>query len=981
MNTILIATLIVTAIFGVGVYSASQVFDTSVQSTASSDIDILKKSEQIHGVYNVTANNIILENVGGDTSEIVMFRFYDDDGQEIHRVIFDEDTDREFMDAQQQQVIPIPASEGVLEKRMPKSYSLSQLGVPASLEDISVEAVTKFGNVISLDIGKNTIDVMEELSSSDLDGDNDYVAILDDSTGEIKKIKAGSFGGTGFGDDAGGGSQAMVGLGISLAIQNIDNNGKVYYGQRIIGQTTDVRPYVDVGPDDIWAAAIAPDEPHKMIISVPEFGKQYRYDSQSESLIDISDYGSNDLNYSESRILTGDVTVSRSEEGLKFTGDGEIVLKLNDYSDKDMILRGHGTADNILKIVTSEVDLINDEYFPDRGYLSYNENVDPGVNTIAVEAGIDSTHTGIMSYSFSSITDRAMSHGCYPVGHIDSFGFNVSAQNRPWITNDYNGHRFCQYYGSWSPTTQLVKTNNGDSYTITGDRYRPQVLTDILRSYNALQYTGYPLKEQRTSNYNFKIYDTLPSLEKAGFKDGDYEGQLTFPIGEQTYLYVKLDGGSSVIRGEILDSDSDLFLKATNLPEHTAFDLGRDGIIWAAGKTDGAGTILLRFVDTDFDTHELTNGILKIYPGAALYTGDLGTALLDMYNKGSIKLDSAGDGQVYIPQSYVRWVFPVAVEIADIRIDDLPLDYLNGNYAKNEVLLIPVIPSAQKIYATVNGVSAETLMRDISATTQINRILQKSATSSDEVTAIRIPNYIPHNIEKFANAATSVTTSSFIAATHDGTAVANIDIKAGGDADYIISAKYDDVDRTEKPKCRNGWVKSFWHDVYIRCSHGGGRYTISNAYAIGIMNDNAKNQCESLLQKLQQGSNSDLTVKIDVYKNGDKIDTYIIQEFDTSDANISHDGFEPVTVTALGYRHTPIPGSVSVCDIHVTYPLISMSEIITVPVSVGDLVHFVISADVTAAALENPKSEGGIHTSHVVATAELGNGAVTVAMS
>jgi len=170
-----------------------------------------------------------------------------------------------------------------------------------------------------------------------------------------------------------------------------------------------------------------------------------------------------------------------------------------------------------------------------------------------------------------------------------------------------------------------------------------------------------------------------------------------------------------------------------SLPVDIAYDITKSGITGVVGKTSSTGEISLLYNDVDFGVSSSLGGILTIYPDSTSYmvdssedsSDDFGVGMVDVYNEHSIVLSIDGDDLLYIPQNYVYWVFSVGVEVTNLSVDEIHLDYLNKDYALNEALYIPVIPSANTIYATINGTGVEILMRDVSYTAQTssNRVI------------------------------------------------------------------------------------------------------------------------------------------------------------------------------------------------------------------------------------------------------------------
>jgi len=727
-------------------------------------------------------------------------------------------------------------------------------------------------------------------------------------------------------NNTGTGDSILDGIGVYLAIQNIGNNGIVYFGEDNTNHSsqTDIRAYVEVNEYDDWVVVIDDDDVYE-ILFVPEFGVEYTYDSGS--LINVTNNTPNILGYTESRILSGDITVTTNNDGIFFSGNGEVVLKLHDYSNQSLLLRGDGTEDNVIKIITSEYDLINDVYYSN-GYMTYSNNIDPGTNSFSVIGGIDSIHTGVLTFDAYGARNEWGIYYPYCWMTDSNFG-DVS----PYAYSP------CQYkYLDAQITTTLVETNNGDHYTITGDSTTPTLLGI---------YDGY---YQYNNNFNFKLYDTLPSVQKASFSDGSYEQVLEFPT-QQTYMYVKLDGGTSTIKGEAFDIQSDVFFKVNSLLPDIAYDISKGGITGIVGKTSSTGEISLLYDDVDFGIGTSPGGILTIYPESIKYLGNLGVGLIDVWNDGIVELP-VGDDLVYIPQNYVYWVFPVPVEISNVSVDDIPLSYLNGNYTIHEALYIPVIPSADTIYITINGEDVQVLMRDVATTTQIKQVPKESSVSSD------------HSTSGTASTTSNISTSTFLTATHTGIMYVNLDFKVGGAADFSMDSTYTGG-FTKITSCK-------WHGASSpsRSYSCNDFSTPSNPASISNMVSLTEDHQTQLIATLNNGQVSNLTVEVDIMRNmgeDDDIESMLLYTSNSAQAYITS------TFSEAGYN--------AYNHVHITYPLTSISENIAIPVIVGDMMEFVVRVNLEVSGAPAPSSADARYSSYVVSTTELGGGTITVGMS
>ena len=465
-----------------------------------------------------------------------------------------------------------------------------------------------------------------------------------------------------------------------------------------------------------------------------------------------------------------------------------------------------------------------------------------------------------------------------------------------------------------------------------GMKITKQTTTENMPSYTSKIHTitsTHPWNEKYHLTENFEILDLIPN---------------------DSYLIVTLNGGDVIIKGKNFDLDSNVFFKVTGLLPDIAYDVSKNGIVGIVGKTSSDGVISLLYDDIDFGISTSPGGILKLYPDSTKYLGNLGIGLIDMYNKNSVSL-SLGEDFVYIPQNFVRWVFPVPVEITDLRIDEIHLDYLNKNYTKNEALIIPVIPSADTIYATINGTDTEILMMDVNVRTQTKIVPEKSSTTSD------------YSNSGTASTSSNISTSTFLTATHDGTVIANIDLKVGGSADFSMSSGYSG-EFVDVMNCKIVYSTERLNKSCRTVSIPTNPNSITNIQSLTSAHK------DQLVTALNNGQVSQITVEVDIIKNmkpfGD--DPIVIYTSNSAQASLTS------TFSEAKYgAHN---------HVYIKYPLTSITENIEVPVSVGDMIEFVIRVNLDAAGAPVPTSDDdGRYSSYVKATTEFGGGVITVDMS
>ena len=601
------------------------------------------------------------------------------------------------------------------------------------------------------------------------------------------------------------------------------------------------------------------------------------------------------------------------------------------YSYDDILIRG--TLSNAdVKIVTSPLDLTTLDMSGDR-FVIYEET-NPSRYTTQV---------------------NAYAHNHYRLTHWhDLFGVssspNVIVAQDSDLSGIYDGHWICRGKHATCHDRGVIDghhTYHSKYQNHHIDRNNPSTL-DV-----STVYEGKKITKQTTTGIRYfsgvsqthTIYSESPwNLQH--HLTADFE--LVTPLSTNSYLVVTLNDGGATIKGESFYTDSDVFFKVDGLPADTAFDVSKNGITGVVGKTESNGVITLLYDDVSFGIPTSPGGILRIYPDSTKYLGNLGAALIDMYHKESIPLNT-GEDLVYIPQNFVRWIFPVPVEVADVRIDEISLDYLNGDYAKNDALVIPVIPNADIIYATINGTDTEVLMRDVSVYTQIKQVLKKSSTSSD------------HSTTGAVSTSSNISTSTFLTATHTGTAIANINIKVGGSADFSMSSSYTG-EFVESRSCKWSGASSPYRTY--SCSAHSNPVNPSDITNIQSLTSAHRDQ---IVAALDNGQLSQITVDVDIIKNMEYVKTVTIYSSNPTTATVSS------TLSNARYGASN--------QVHIVYPLTLVSEYITTQVDVGDMIEYVIRVNLDVAGAPVPTSNDGSYSSYVSATTEFDGGVIIVSMS
>ena len=996
MNQILVATIIAVSIIGAGAYAASQVSEVSTASSMSSDIDIEKKSENMNVFFNGSINII---NTGKDPSEIAMFRFYDSSGIKVHQVMIPDENGRTFGANPQVSNSLLTSNDATLPRHTTQSFSLVDLGIVSlvdlgivSLEDITGELVTKRGRTFPISFDERTnqngdgtddgiIEAVEKFldewtNQNGVGTGNDIIEavekFLDEWTNQngvgtgygtieaieefLEELKTNQNGvGTGDGtikaieefleelktNQNGGGKTLTDGLGVYLAIQRIDTNGKVYFGSGDNpGLQTDIRPYVGVNQNDDWAIAISDDDVFETL-DVPEFAKKYKYNGNK--LVDVTLDAPNKLGYYHQKIMSGSPIISRNSDGITISGTGTIVMKLYSYGDGDGLWFRGALNNADVKIVTSPLDLSRISMSGNK-YVLY-EYTSPPISLInTVEewhrnecAG--GCHGGyyLYDYSYSIVSTSNI---------IVASDSDLSSKYNYNLVDRYKDHS-CAGKNSpgcfkWVEYSVVGSLDAVVSSRPTGDDL---LVTSLSSSYGYGPTSKGPLDTRLHTGSGttaHTLLSTAPWNEEYSF-DSNFEQYIELPY--DSYIVANLNDGNVVIKGENFNPDA--FFQVKGLPSHVAYDISKNGITGVIGKTNHVGKISLSRDDVDFGISTSPGGILKIYPNSSKYLGSIdNAAMIDVYNGGSVPLDR-GTNLVYIPQAFVRLVFPVAVEVKNVSVDDTKLEYLNKNYAKNDALMIPVIPGSEIIYATINGEDVEVLMRYVSAPTQIKHVISQSSTTSDHATS------------GVTSASSNISTSTFLTATHTGTMVANIDLKVGASADFSMNSNY--VGGFTSTKRCNAYSSNNYGNQCTVQTAPNNRDAVSNIDSLTSAHQS------QLVTALDNGQLSQITVEVDIFKNLQYVETKSIYTSNSAYASVTS------TLSTAGYGASN--------QVRVDYPLTSISEYVTIPVDVGDMMEFVVRVNLQALGAPTPSSVDGVYSSYVRATTEFGGGVITIGMS
>lgn len=682
----LVVTAVLLSVLGVYHVSSDAEYDIAQVSIDSITQATKRSNETIHAVINDSTLHIT--NHGMQQSRILMIDFRIANETNINRVIYSDD--HSFDSATPAHEIRKNSHDApMVDANSRIDVSLNILGIDSSnIQSASI--TTDNGNRFLVDVAN--IFAKNTTNSTGLDED-------------------------GADDGEASAGQAMInGMGLQSRIIQIEfEEARVTFGSDIIGRDTSLKPYIPVDSDTGFAALVSSSHTPE-IYPIPAFWHEYSI-GKSNTLIDYTVPPPNILGYTQYRVLSGSVQVSHSgNDGITVTGNGHVLLNLNDYPSQRLILRGD-TQSGTAKIITSDVSLMTARY-TSHGYLIHSTNTDPDTNSFNIVAGTNSTHTGIFDYDQHYI--KRHDHHCRCNIHI-----------HPDEIRHVTTH------------VSLVKKDNGDHKVVTGDSTVPQNIK-----------SSYSVRPTYTDNYSFQLYDTLPGYDRVILdEDGEFEQDHTFPA-QPTYLSVKPNQSTVTIKAE--DSRDVPFLKISNVDANTHFQIIKDGYPIATGMSDDSGQILIEHID---NTPSLVGGLLYLYPDALSYRGPFSTVLFDDMHKKTIRINTSdSDDKVYVVHTYAHIPITGTVNITDLNLDGtLDMSYLNGIYADNDSLNVPIIPGFKQINMRINGIDTSLKYANILGSTGI--------TIAEPATSHIIQNSITSAI---MSAESTAGTTAFAIATSDG---------------------------------------------------------------------------------------------------------------------------------------------------------------------------------------------------------------------
>lgn len=517
----------------------------------------------------------------------------------------------------------------------------------------------------------------------------------------------------------GGNGQAMInGMGINSRIVQYDYTGKLNHGYGDSGNQKSLKTYNSVASITDYAAQILSSEP-QITVAIPNFYREYAYHNVTQSLQETSALP-NLLSYSQSKTIAGMGTVTQGPNGITFSGTGIIFVKLNDLGDQIITLEG-----DIPNGASLELAEFGGDLFALPSDTNYGFEVFSSPYT---------THNGMTSPTWPQVcrtwNDPTTCTRVYGPYYANQFVYpNIQ------VSPDYRVER----QGGAIASSNVLKTQSGSNFLITqvSEQFTAGTYVEVC---NVSSPQGFCSSRYTSSTWgtttgapptflsgNVLIYDKLPIHTTDIAFPAAFQTQYQFPTGHQKYLIAKPNGNTFTIRGSPFDSAADAYLKITNLPPNTPYEIVKDGLVAASGMSQHDGSVILLYGDVNI-AGETPSAIMRLFPDSLRYRGPFSTVIFDNVNHQVLRVDTSDD-TVYVVHAYVRIPVVGDVVITDVYLDNaLAIPYLSGNYTTGNSVKIPVIPGYHDINMKINGIPTTTVIAQVLGGTNLKVIEPSTST-------------------------------------------------------------------------------------------------------------------------------------------------------------------------------------------------------------------------------------------------------------
>ena len=788
--------------------------------------------------------------------------------------------------------------------------------------------------------------------------------------------------------------QAIVGSGMYLkSVKTPAEHTLVYHGD---GQVTTVPlvPYTRL-PNDADFAMVHPSDHEIIEINVTRFDAGYsRYDSHTQTLVQNPPYYSEAFSYTDT---------------IRSHGTNMTLYSLSPslYGNAVHMTTNATNSDFSVTFGTSDMDLIR-EWVSGKGYFLYHSE---GNDT--VENPTYRKSSGRWYWNKYTNIDLSPPPGTwFATSGIENLYANAS-ETELFTSSGYRkiGGTCTRFVANYTNTVQL----DPDIHTAREKRFVLSATDDVNGTSISSSFSAYDRYERRNINgctyptkYTFYSANATLDMWDRGFRhdpalqvNGTGGHLFTVPYTNDWPLYMIAGPTSEPVGINMIwfDPASDRFLVG-GLPRNTPYVISDDdGNDVAAGVTSGSGSISRTLGSISGDMVPGDGGVLRLYPGAPHYDGYINVVSFDMRNNARVDNHQGSNSTfAYVPVIYARLAF-----IADAQVDhvtlksrilgDMDMDHLAGSYLKTQALMVPILPGATALDLTINGFEMSVLVSDLRVEEGPGFIIKE--TNSYEGTTRGNTVY----------AGSAVTSNAFAIATSNGTMTADVTVWITGDANVSLDTTYE-IETTRNvcaiqtwPQFHFVWVVggsgSPTYQRYYGCSLWGSGFTDAryddyarrfNDPSIGEIRTEVRqnqwvyNRDYNILVQNQVNSISmrPISADVDVYKNGVYLktvpllgsgipvitSTYGINGLPTGyiDNNIAWWEYDDPDncMRCYGRWHhteaswtTPYTMSVSQ-NADIAYQSSTPQALIEVDVDTGDMVQFVIKANLVTGTLSAP---------------------------
>lgn len=580
------------------------------------------------------------------------------------------------------------------------------------------------------------------------------------------------------------------GMGLSSRIIQKEYDGMLTYGRGMVGDSVSLKPYHTVDSSTNFASMVLNDD-KKIIHQIPDFGAKYSY--VSDTLQKTSDTKPNILSYSASRTINGNSDISINQDGILISGNGIVIMKIDDtLKDATLLLRGDA-SDGLVKIVESPYDLISLPYDNGKGFLVH-ETTQRSDQLISSESNSRGGRGWCCVYwTTYTVAGTVPIHAM--VSSQENFYGEVSYTSFWEVYQKYYAGYGQGYKYRWIPQTSSYNTSLIPTGIMDGNGFYKPSSGQFDYSYSSDQY-------KFALSSTAKIYDKgIPAKSHVEFTE-KFEQPFNLPDSEyDLYLIVNPNGNNVSIKGETHDVGELDFLHITGISANIPYQITDNGFVGAAGMTSSDGTIALSSSQID-SLDSIPGGILYLYPDSLSYRGQFSTVVFDEINQQSIHIES-DDDKIYTVHAWAQIPIIGSVSVQNVNLDEkVDIPYLDGNYQNGQYLRVPVIPGFKTIHLEINGVIASLAYSDILGGTGI-RIASPASSAMTE-----------YESDRAVSSVESVTgTTTFAIATAEGMLKANINAQISGESDITNTITLDLLP-PPPPLPPRADPLSAWIDVY-----------------------------------------------------------------------------------------------------------------------------------------------------------------------